>query len=57
MRVEIVTDYEENVLSFGLGRFLRNHRRYAWPVDFGFRQVSLAGNPFVTTIYEQVLRN
>ena len=55
MGIEIIADHEEDVLSFGLGRFWRNQRRDAWPVDFGFLQVPLARNPLVGTIlYEQV---
>ena len=50
MRVEIIADHEEDVLSFGLGRFRRNQRRDAWSVDFGFLQVPLARNPLVGTI-------
>ena len=51
--VEIIADHEENVFSFGLGRFRRNHRRGAWSVDFGFLQVTLARNPLVGTILDE----
>ncbi len=53
MRVEIIADHEEDVLSFGLGWFRRNQRRDTWPIDFGFPQVSLACNPLVGTILDE----
>ena len=53
MGIEIIADHEEDVLSFGLGRFRRNQRRHFWSVDFGFLQVPLTRYPLVGTILNE----